>query len=372
MAVAFKFTVSSLSLFNRSGYFFHISFCVSTLLLAKPDRKFRSQILITDNKMSHLSEPLHPQSITPSPDDRVQTVQTVPIGRPIANTQIYILNPYLQPVPIGVIGEIYVGGQGVGRGYLHRPELTETQFIPNPFTDQIASQFPRSDPKPNSKLYKTGDLGRYLSDGTIEYIGRLDHQVKIRGFRLELGEIEAILLQHPAVKAAIVVVREAAELQQLIAYAEVQGNCSESALRQFLKTKLPDYMVPAWIIILEALPLSPNGKVDRKALPSPEGSSPDVEFIAPRTPLEAELVKIWSAVLQVDSLSIKDNFFDRGGHSLLAVRLIAKIQEQLIPAQIQTQLPLGILFQAPTIEEMATLLESKYSEILLPLVGQDA
>ncbi|MCW5313084.1 AMP-binding protein [Nostoc sp. KVJ3] len=190
--------------------------------------------------------------------------KTVPIGRPIANTQIYILNQYLQPVPIGVIGELYVGGDGVGRGYHNRPELTQEKFILNPFSK-----------KTNERLYKTGDLARYLPDGNIEYVGRCDHQVKIRGFRIELAEIEATLVSHPQVQEALAIVWQTpSELEQLVAYVVSKKSClEESQLRQFLKQKLPDYMVPSSFIMLKEMPLTPNGKINRQALPSPSHST---------------------------------------------------------------------------------------------------
>ncbi|MEH2172813.1 alpha/beta fold hydrolase [Nostoc sp.] len=271
--------------------------------------------------------------------------KTVPIGRPIANTQIYILNQYLQPVPIGVIGELYVGGDGVGRGYHNRPELTQEKFILNPFSK-----------KTDERLYKTGDLARYLPDGNIEYVGRCDHQVKIRGFRIELAEIEATLVSHPQIQQALTIVwQTSSELEQLVAYVVSKKSClKESQLRQFLKQKLPDYMVPSSFIMLEEMPLTPNGKINRQALPSPSHSTKQVgEFIPPRNVVEFQLAQIWSEVLDVDRLGIKDNFFDLGGHSLLAVRLMTKIGQKF-----QKNLPLATLFQSPTIEQLASLLQA--------------
>ena len=271
---------------------------------------------------------------------------TIPIGRPIANTQIYILDKYLQPVPMGVPGEIYIGGAGLARGYLNRPELTEAKFIPNPFSN-----------KPDSRLYKTGDKARYLEDGNIEFIGRIDNQVKIRGFRIELGEIEATLAQYPEVREAVVIVREdSTGEKRLVAYLVSKEELVIPNLRSFLKTKLPDYMVPSAFVLLDAMPLTPNGKVDRRSLPAPDADnfSQGSHFIPPRTPVELQLSQIWSEVLNIPSLGVRDNFFDLGGHSLLAVRLMARIEQQF-----GIHLPLTTLFTEPTIESQATLLNSK-------------
>ncbi|MDZ8033656.1 alpha/beta fold hydrolase [Nostoc sp. DedSLP04] len=271
--------------------------------------------------------------------------KTVPIGRPIANTQIYILNQYLQPVPIGVVGELYVGGYGVGRGYHNRPELTQEKFILNPFSK-----------KTDEHLYKTGDLARYLPDGNIEYVGRCDHQVKIRGFRIELAEIEATLVSHLQIQQALVIVWQTpSKLEQLVAYVVSKKYClEESQLCQFLKQKLPNYMVPSSFIMLEEMPLTPNGKINRQALPPPSHSTKQAsEFIPPRNIVELQLAQIWSEVLDVDRIGIRDNFFDLGGHSLLAVRLMTKIGQKF-----QKNLPLATLFQSPTIEQLASLLQA--------------
>lgn len=279
------------------------------------------------------------------------------IGRPIANTQIYILDTYLQPVPIGVPGELHIGGAGLARGYLNCPELTQEKFIPNPFSTNL-----------HSRLYKTGDKARYLPDGNIEYIGRIDNQVKIRGFRIELGEIEAVLSQHGDVQASCVIARESTPGdKRLVAYVvphpEVTPTTSE--LRQFLKTKLPEYMVPNAIVILEALPLTPNGKVDRRAMPAPSQSSDSDRFVAPRNQLELQLTQIWSKILKVDKVGVQDNFFDLGGHSLLATYLMARIKQQLLK-----DVPLVTLFQNPTIEQLATILQrDSVSSCCSPLVA---
>jgi amino acid adenylation domain-containing protein len=261
-----------------------------------------------------------------------------PIGRPIANTQIYLLDAYLQPVPIGVVGELHIGGVGLARGYLNRPELTTEKFIPNPFGP--------------GRLYKTGDLARYLPDGNIECLGRIDHQVKIRGFRIELGEVEAALSKHPQVQQVGVIVREDAPgNQQLAAYVvsqEIQLSFAE--LRNFLKTQLPDYMVPSLFVQLETLPLTPNGKVNYQVLPAPDQSRTSLgkDFALPRTATEARLAAIWSNLLRVDEISIHDDFFQMGGHSLMAVQLFAQIEKAF-----GKTLPLVTLLQASTIAELA-------------------
>ncbi len=268
------------------------------------------------------------------------------IGSPIANTQIYILDSNTQPVPIGVPGELHIGGDGLARGYLNRPELTAEKFIVNPFEH-------------NSKLYKTGDLARYLPDGNIEFIGRIDHQVKIRGFRIELGEIEAILSSHPQVAQVVVVAREDNPgNKRLVAYIVSEDNSlSTSELHQFVQQKLPNYMVPSAFVILEALPLTPNGKVDRKALPAPEAKL-EGNFILPRDSVERQLAQIWSEVLNVYPIGVQDNFFDLGGHSLIAVRLMTQIEKQF-----GKNLPLATIFKGQTIEQLASIIQESTDSI---------
>lgn len=268
----------------------------------------------------------------------------VPIGRPIANTQIYILDSYLQPVPMGVLGELYIGGVGVARGYFNRPELTAERFITNPFSQ-------------GSRFYKTGDLARYLDDGTIEYVSRIDNQVKIRGFRIELGEIENTLSAHPQVQETVVITRcDRPEEIQIVAYLTAkQGQPTPGTLRDFLRQKLPDYMVPTAFVILEALPLTPSGKVNRRALPKPTVSSfsQHNEFVAPRNDTEWELAKIWSEILNIQPIGVKDNFFEIGGNSLSAIYLIASIGQQF-----GKELPLSAVLTNPTIEKFANLLDT--------------
>ncbi|MEG4634709.1 amino acid adenylation domain-containing protein [Microcoleus sp. AR_TQ3_B6] len=270
-----------------------------------------------------------------------------PIGRPLPNTQVYILDAQKQLVPIGVPGELYIGGVGVTRGYLNRPELTADRFILNPFSNDSGS-----------RLYKTGDLVRYLPDGNIEFLGRIDHQVKIRGFRIELGEIEAVLRQNRAVQDAVVIGQEYdLHDKRLVAYVvpSQEQVFSTSELRRYLKQKLPDHMVPSAFVRLEALPLTPNDKVDRRALPMPDGiRSVEETFAPPLTLFEEVLANIWSEVLRLDSVGIHDNFFELGGHSLLAVRLLAQIEKTF-----GKNLPLSTLFQFPTIEQLANILRQK-------------
>ena len=276
---------------------------------------------------------------------------TIPIGRAISNTQIYLLDQNLQPVPVGVPGELHVGGAGLARGYLNRPELTQEKFIPNPFD--------------HSKLYKTGDLARYLPDGNIEYLGRIDHQVKIRGFRIELGEIEAVLSQHEDVQISCVIVREdtpgetcteRSRSKQLVAYIVPQKDVTltTSELRQFLGNKLPGYMIPSAFVMLDSLPLTPNGKIDRHALKAPAHTSNSDRFIEVRNQLELKLLQIWSNILKVDKIGVQDNFFDLGGHSLLAPYLMTQIKQQ-----IGKDIPVKDLFQNPTIEQLAAIIQKE-------------
>ena len=272
----------------------------------------------------------------------------IPIGRPIANTQIYILDHNLSPVPIGVGGELHIGGIGLARGYLNRPELTAERFIP----DVVSN-------RKSARLYKTGDLSRYLPSGEIQYLGRIDHQVKIRGFRIELGEIGAVLAKHPGIKGCVVTAREDRPGEKmLVAYFEAQGNEAPetSELRDYLKKELPEYMVPAAFVCMDRLPLSPNGKVDTKALPAPEqrGSEGKEGFLAPRDSVEQVLAQLWAKVLKLQRVGLNDNFFDLGGHSLLAVRIIVEIENIY-----GRRLPLATLLQAPTVGALAEVLRKE-------------
>ncbi|MBW4602156.1 MAG: amino acid adenylation domain-containing protein [Calothrix sp. FI2-JRJ7] len=268
--------------------------------------------------------------------------QTVPIGRPIANIQIYLLDRYLNPVSVGVTGEVYIGGVGVSRGYLNRPDLTAEKFIPDPFSKQPG------------RLYKTGDKARYLANGEIEYLGRIDYQVKVRGFRIELGEVEAVLCQHPAVRETVVVVHSSeADSQRLVAYVvpHTEQTLTNTELRGFLELKLPNYMVPAAFVILDALPLTPNGKVDRRTLLVLDTIRPELDetFVAPQTTVEKQLVIIWGEVLGLEKIGINDNFFELGGDSILSLQVISKANQvglHLTPKQ---------LFQHQTIAQLAAV-----------------
>ncbi|MBD2002946.1 MULTISPECIES: non-ribosomal peptide synthetase [Cyanophyceae] len=283
----------------------------------------------------------------------------VSIGRPIANTCCFLLDSNLQLVPIGVPGELYIGGDGLARGYLNQPELTAEKFIPNPFNQAIKSQKSKDSSLlvSSDRLYKTGDLGRYLPTGDIEFLGRLDHQVKIRGYRIEVGEIEALLVQHPAVQEAVVLTREdETGDKRLVAYVVPDDqliNSKSSQLRQFLKEKLPEYMVPSAFVILPVLPLTPNGKVDRNSLPAPETFSAEREtvFVAPQTQTEKELAEIWSAVLGVQA-GIYDNFFDLGGHSLIATQLLSRVR-----TNFGVDISLRNFFASSTIKNLAEMVE---------------
>lgn len=272
----------------------------------------------------------------------------VPIGRPIANTQMYILDSRLEPVPIGAIGELYIGGDGLARGYLNRPELAAEKFISNPF-------------RSGTRLYKTGDLAQCLPSGDIEFLGRTDHQVKIRGFRIELGEIEAVLEEHPQVRQAVVVAREFTDEMRLIAYftAEPGTQPSGTALRCWLNEKLADYMIPASFLRLDAMPLTANGKVDRRALPAPRPEELTVSetFLAPHDELERQLTKIWEEVLGRSGIGIQDNFFELGGYSILAIKVMQRIEQECGKRLVTSE-----LFQAPTVEALAALLRQHPGE----------
>ena len=279
---------------------------------------------------------------------RSSTHHIVPIGTPVANVQIHLLDEHLQPVPIGVPGELHIGGIGLARGYLNRPDLTEQKFIANPFSDD-----------PTSRLYKTGDLARYLPDGNLDFIGRVDTQVKIRGFRVELGEIEAVLTLHPNVREAAVIVREEPPTKRLVAYLVLTEAVPTRIIRDYLAEKLPNYMVPAAFMPLPALPLTPNGKVKRRALPAPPtlgrgmGEGED-GFVAPRNETEEILADIWRDVLRMEQISIHDNFFELGGHSLLATQVISRVRQAF-----QLDFELRSVFERPTIADFAELVEMK-------------
>ncbi len=274
--------------------------------------------------------------------DPQQVANTVPIGRAVSNTQVYILDSRLQPVPIGVPGELHTGGDGLARGYLNRPDLNAEKFILNPFKEE-----------PGALLYKTGDLCRYLPDGNIEFLGRIDHQIKVRGFRIEPQEIEAVLGQHTDVRETVVTVREDQPGDRyLVAYIvpERESAMITHELRLFLKEKLPDYMIPSVFVTLDLLPLTPNGKVDRRALPSPDSEQPEMAetYVEPCTPNETVIAGIWCEVLRLKNVGIHDNFFSLGGHSLLATQVMSRLQKIK-----RENLPLALLFQYPTVAGLA-------------------
>jgi amino acid adenylation domain-containing protein len=308
---------------------------------------------------------------------------TIPIGRPLSNTTIYILDVRMRPVPVGVAGELYIGGDGLALGYLNRPDLTAECFVPNPWESGVRVQgsgVTTSDPRtptpdPSSRLYKTGDLARYMVDGSAEFLGRLNQQVKLRGFRIELGEIAVVLAQHPAVREAVVLLREDAPGDaRLVAYVVMTTDERRTTkdteqrdpalgpgpwsgitdLRMFLSEKLPAYMVPTAFVALDALPITPNGKLNRRALPLPAFTELEDSYVAPRTPVERALVDIWTHVLRIEQeddlppIGIHDNFFVLGGHSLLATRIMSRVRDTL-----EVDLPLRCLFEAPTVAGLA-------------------
>ncbi|NJR57351.1 MAG: amino acid adenylation domain-containing protein [Acaryochloris sp. CRU_2_0] len=286
------------------------------------------------------------------------------IGTPLINTSCYLLDARLRPVPVGVPGELYIGGIGLARGYLNQPDLTAERFIPNPFSQATGA-----------RLYKTGDLARYRPNGEIEFLGRLDHQVKLRGLRIELGEIETTLVHHPAIQEVVVIVRgDQPDDQRLVSYIVrvADHSVTSGELRQFLKEKLPEYLIPSSFVFLDSFPLTPNGKVDRRALPEP-GQTIQTErpFKPPRDRLELDLALLWAEILNVHPVGIQDDFFELGGHSLLAVSLMAKIQQGL-----GKTLPLATLFQEATVEHQAAILrqelENQPWSPLVPLRPQGA
>jgi amino acid adenylation domain-containing protein len=280
----------------------------------------------------------------------------VPIGQPIANMQIYLLNEQLQPAPIGVPGELHIGGVGLARGYLNQPDLTAQKFIPNPFSSE-----------PGARLYKTGDLARYRPDGNIEFLGRIDHQVKLRGFRIELGEIESALLEHPAVTDCITIVREDKPGdQRLVSYIVANQAApshpsapNTSQLRSFLQNRLPEFMLPSNFVVLPELPKTPNGKVDRRGLPAPTSERPELEtqYVHPRTEAERALAAVWQEVLGIDRVGVNDNFFDLGGHSLLAAKVHSRLQERF-----NRQLTMVELFRYPSVRALAEFLANEDDE----------
>jgi amino acid adenylation domain-containing protein len=279
----------------------------------------------------------------------------VPIGHPVANTEIHVVDEKLRPVPVGVVGELFIGGEGVTLGYLGRDDLTAERFLPDPF-------------RPGSRWYKTGDLGRWRADGVLECLGRSDHQVKVRGYRIELGEIEANLTRHPDIDRAVVVTREDDPGDvRLVAYAVSRGPALDAAaLRDFLRRSLPEYMIPSHVMQLDAIPLLPNGKIDRKSLPRPETQldGARADHVAPRTPIEAQLLEAMEQVLNLPGLGVRDDFFAFGGHSLLAAKLTARLNKEL-----GLSLPLRTIFEVPTVEGLARAVEAARGTAAAPRRG---
>src|SRR5213078_3775245 len=278
-------------------------------------------------------------------------IAPAPIGRPIWNTRVYVLDAGLQPVPAGVAGELYIAGAGLARGYLGRPGLTAERFVADPFGPA------------GSRMYRSGDLARWRADGVLDFLGRADAQVNLRGFRIEPGEIEAVLLRHAGVAQAAVIAREdSAGDKRLIAYVVAAPDAAlpdSAALRAHVGKSLPDYMVPAAFVLLEALPLTPNGKLDRRSLPAPDLALPDAgsTFVAPRNEIEERLAQIWQDLLGPRPIGIRDDFFELGGHSLLAARLFARIEQAF-----GQHLPMSVLVDGDTIERLASLLERRHRE----------
>ena len=275
-----------------------------------------------------------------TPQEKI--TRSISIGKPINNAQIYILGSSREPVPIGVPGEIYIGGAGLSRGYLNRPELTKEKFVSDPFSKEKGA-----------RLYRTGDLGRWLADGNIEYWGRTDDQVKIRGYRIELGEIESVLGQSEQVSQAIVAVRADKQgNKQLVGYVVPEGEYDRNNIQAYLKQQLPDYMIPAHLVAMESFPLTANGKIDRKALPDPELPDMAVEYVAPRNETEQALARIWQELLGIERVGVYDNFFELGGHSLLAMRVVSYIERDL-----SVTIPINMLFQFASIGDLSKYLE---------------
>jgi amino acid adenylation domain-containing protein len=345
------------ALFNRlsdemPGAFGSLSYLLFGGETCDPDRV---KAVLTARPPKHLIHVYGPTETTTFATfyevSRVLADRTVPIGRPIAATEVILLDSCRQLVPRGVIGEIYIGGPGVAAGYINNAQETEARFVPHPFRKETGE-----------RIYKTGDLARWLPDGNLEFLCRIDHQVKIRGFRIELGEIEGVLRQHGSVENALVTMREDSPGdKRLVAYlvSMQKPSPSVSELRGILKQKLPDYMVPSNFVFLDTLPLTPNGKLDRRALPAPDDSRPELEenYLPPRNSMEQIIAEIWADALKVEKVGVRDNFFDLGGHSLLAAQLISRMRDAF-----RIELPLRVLFQSPTVEGLARHLKSDSRE----------
>lgn len=333
-------------IFNEQDYAQSFPRCVKHIITAG------EQLVVTHELQKYLRQhrvflhnhygPSETHVVTTCTMDPGQAIPELPpIGKPISNTGIYILDEGLQLKPEGIVGELYISGANVGRGYLHQPELTAEKFLDNPY-------------QPGERMYRTGDLARWLPDGQLEFLGRIDHQVKIRGHRIELGEIESRLLNHPAIKEAVVIDRaDETGGKFLCAYVVLQKPLSDEEMRAYLAQALPEYMIPSFFVTLERIPVTPNGKTDRRALPKPEGSAKTkADYVAPTTELEQKLVAIWEQILGVSPIGIQDHFFTLGGHSLKAIQLISRIQKEC-----QADVPLRVLFEQPTIQALAAYVE---------------
>ncbi|HKS08032.1 MAG TPA: amino acid adenylation domain-containing protein, partial [Pyrinomonadaceae bacterium] len=324
------------------------------------DRPLADQLLTRSAELWNLYGPTE-TTIFSGVSRVTESVGPVPIGTPIANTRFYVLDQFMNPVPIGIYGELCIGGAGLAHGYLNRPGLTAEKFIPDPFGGE-----------PGARMYRTGDLVRYREDGSLEFGGRLDHQVKVRGFRIELGEVEAAMSRHEAVRAVVVVAREVREGdQRLVAYVvgKEKQLPTASEWRTFLIQRLPEYMIPSLFVSLEELPLLPNGKVNRAALPAPDASRPELrrEFVAPENPTQARLVELYMNVLALDRVGIHDDFFELGGDSILATRLVSRVRRIF-----EVEMPLRELFWKPTVFELAAVVEQLVIEQLEDLSEEEA
>jgi amino acid adenylation domain-containing protein len=300
-------------------------------------------------RLSHLYGPVESTVIATAYDLPAELPPgSVPIGPPIGNTRVYLVDRDMELVPVGMPGELCIGGDGLARGYLGRPDLTAERFVPSPFGD-------------GERLYRTGDVAIWLPDGNLVFKGRVDDQVKIRGHRIEPGEVEAVLRQHPAVREAVVLARPATGGKRLAAYVVVEGERPGAAeYRRFLQERLPEYLVPSAFVELDALPLRTNGKVDRGALPEPRWEAERSEYVAPRTELEEELAAIWGEVLRVERVGVHDNFFDLGGDSITSIRVISRVRQAF-----EAPIPVGAIFVAPTVAELAEQVESSAIEAIL-------
>jgi amino acid adenylation domain-containing protein len=344
---------------NDRDFFQHLSLCRLLCGGEALTTELAAQMVATGIQVWNLYGPTE-TTIWSSVQLVEQVTGSIALGRPIANTQLYVLDEKLRPTPVGVKGELYIGGEGLARGYVGRPELTAERFVPDPFSGHGGA-----------RLYKTGDIVRYQAGGELLYLGRSDAQVKLRGYRIELGEIEAALCQEDGISEAVVLTKGEGAQKRLVAYVVGTGGAAEGdnsrELRRRLKEQLPEYMVPAQMVMLERLPLTPNGKVDRKALESYEGVTKEEEFVSPRTSTEEALARIWRKVLEVERVSVEANFFELGGHSLLAARVV-----HLIHQELKINLPLHKVFEEPTIAGLALIAQEIMIEEIENLSDDEA